>query len=54
MAGVQDVEFRWLQDYLSDHYQWVKCGSVFRFDSIPQGSALGLLLLQLEDLCYSF
>ena len=47
--GVYNVELRWFQNYLSDHYQRVKCAASF-FDwgavkgGIPQGSALGPLL----------
>jgi len=27
--GVCDIELKWFQNYLSDHFQWVKCGATF-------------------------
>ena len=48
--GVSGVELTWFTDYLTRRLQQVKCGAKFSdwgsvFDSIPQGSSLGPLLL---------
>ena len=47
--GVCGTGLRWFQNYLSDHFQQVKCGTVFSDwklvkGGIPQGNALGPLL----------
>ena len=47
--GVCGTGLRWFQNYLSDHFQQVKCSTVFSDwklvkGGIPQGNALGPLL----------